>query len=255
MSAVDLTGNLESFSLFGLLQFLSSSHASGSLLIEVKAGVGRLELVDGEMISARFDRVCPASSAKFNYVALDSEEAALALLEFSQGKFEYAQAKHPLELDATRTNISVPALLMEAARIADELERLGEFLPRRESHLSLVDVDHVPMDPLDCSLSTVFATHRRRQCPTSAQSRRTGPSSVPAMTAWEAARQACRYGPATTRSSPTALHSRFRRRRIRKRNSGTSCVSSSASLTTVWRFSALSPDATGGRTIPGYAVS
>jgi hypothetical protein len=47
---------------------------------------------------------------------------------------------------------------MEAARIADELERLGEFLPRRESHLSLVDVDHVPMDPLDCSLSTVFAT-------------------------------------------------------------------------------------------------
>ena len=102
-----LRGRLEQFGLATILTFLDLERRSGELLLVGEAGVGRLWLRHGRVVSARIE-----GSRRVNRAAI------YELLTWERGLFAFTQAN----LAAAVDEIGAPTtlLLVEAARRVDE---------------------------------------------------------------------------------------------------------------------------------------
>jgi hypothetical protein len=139
----DLSGDLSRMPLISVLQFLDLGRQSG--LIVVHCGQGRVHsctLFEGAVIEA--------SSRHLRGV-----EALIAMLELKSGRFVFG-ARVIDSPPATR--IGVSHVIMESARLEDELERLLPFLPDEKTPIALRDPFEIPQDPLACGADTIMAT-------------------------------------------------------------------------------------------------
>ncbi len=149
-----LAGQLTTFSPFELLQYL---------LFSGKAGCLELEHADGRQASCS---VAGGSIAAASCGHLDGSEAVLAFVWWRQGRFKFTPG-------ATRaagaTYGTIEALMMEAVRLADELEGLASRVPPPGVRLSLTGRASVPRDDLGCGLDLVASALRARPGPTRAE--------------------------------------------------------------------------------------
>ncbi len=104
---------LENVSLPTLLQIESLSHTTGVFRIAAAGGVGQLHLRAGELVHAE------SPSA-------EGEEAVLEILGWGEGRFQTLRDE-PTETRTVHT--SLDALLLRAAKEADEAEHAGEPKP------------------------------------------------------------------------------------------------------------------------------
>jgi hypothetical protein len=138
-SRADLAGNIDAFGLFPVLQFLEGARASGMLSVQGKDGAGTLIMVDGKIAGGEFGR-------------LRHQEANIALLCVKRGRFLFESRGMAL---ATIDSTSVTMLLLEVARLEDELEVRAHSLPERDVRVSLLEPTKDQLDPLETGVSRV----------------------------------------------------------------------------------------------------
>jgi hypothetical protein len=138
-SRADLSGNVEAFGLFPVLQFLESARASGMLSVQGKDGSGTLIMVDGKIAGGEFGK-------------LRRHEANIALLCVKRGRFLFESRGMAL---ATIDSDSVTMLLLEVARLEDELELRAQSLPERDVRVSLLEPTKDYADPLETGVAQV----------------------------------------------------------------------------------------------------
>ncbi len=138
----DLAGNLEAVPLAELVQFLNASRRSGVLELQHADGrQARCTIVDGELVDAHEGR-------------LQDREAAISMMHWRSGRFVLRALTDPVPQGSVR--MSVPALVMEVARLEDELERHSADAPAPRAKLQLRDQSRIPDDPLECGARQVF---------------------------------------------------------------------------------------------------
>ena len=119
-----LQGDLASHPLWAVLQYLRQVGKSGSLRVRgsAGAGAGTIELRDGELVGARWQR-------------LRGREALLALLCTEEGSFRLDVAEDQAggapapAARAAAGELSMNELLMRSAWLKDEIEKRRGFLP------------------------------------------------------------------------------------------------------------------------------
>lgn len=137
-------GDLASLSALELLQVLSFTRRSGRVdLTTTDSELATCELAAGKVVAARCGH-------------LDGYEAALELMSWQEGTFEFRHSNRPIEV--SDRGFEVASLTLETARLADELERRGESLPSDEARLVLRADAPLPEDELEVSLAEVRAT-------------------------------------------------------------------------------------------------
>jgi DNA-binding response OmpR family regulator len=125
-SVESLEGNLEEFTLTDVLQTLLVSRKSGFLIVAAPAGLGRLVLSEGHVLSA-------------SYGHRVGREALLGMVSEAHGRFRFvAQVTSGFSRADT---IDLPSSLLEAAWISDELAQRRDKLPAVDSPLSLLRRD------------------------------------------------------------------------------------------------------------------
>lgn len=110
-----LQGDLKNHPLWALLQYLKQVHKSGSLRVRGTSGSGTIELRNGDMLDARWQR-------------LRGDEALLALLCTDEGSFRFDTVDTPAD-SAGGEELSMNELLMRAAWLKDEIEKRRQFIP------------------------------------------------------------------------------------------------------------------------------
>jgi DNA-binding response OmpR family regulator len=112
-----LQGDLKNHPLWALLQYLRQVHKSGSLRVRDAAGSGTIEMRNGELLAARWQK-------------LRGNEALLALLCTEEGSFRFdtAEGEAPAP-PAGGEELPMNELLMRAAWLKDEIEKRRELLP------------------------------------------------------------------------------------------------------------------------------
>jgi len=126
----DLQGQLSAYSVEELCQGFEQYNKTGYLGVSGKGGSGTLEVVDGQLVSARFG-------------PLVGELAMESMLELDEGIFHF-QSKERLEVPAGVEPMVISSLMMNAAWLEDELHIRKKILPGREDHLRLL-IDEPPI--------------------------------------------------------------------------------------------------------------
>lgn len=116
-----LNGELESHSLFELIAYLEHIRESGVLLVRGRGGSGRVHLQHGLVVAARWEH-------------LQGEEAVLAILGLKEGRFRLVVGAGEPD-GSEESGFAAARLLLEAARIEDELARHSAHLPKTGSPL------------------------------------------------------------------------------------------------------------------------
>lgn len=121
-----LQGDLDSHPIWELVQYLQAAKTTGDLTLRSDNVSGRIRLADGRILSARWSEI-------------DGRQALLTIFGLKRGRFQ-------LVTDATDDAVSgepLPAneVMMEAAWIEDELEKLRDFLPVSGTPLHAVDAE------------------------------------------------------------------------------------------------------------------
>ena len=115
-SGRSMTGSIEDIPLMDVLQWLATSRKTGVLNVREPSGgrVGSLHLRDGVVF---FAQISGGSS-------LHPEKAMMRMLGWARGNFELDSTKEVEESDV-QIQMSLEHMLMEAARIEDELSNLA----------------------------------------------------------------------------------------------------------------------------------
>lgn len=141
-STYDLAGSLDAISLPELVQFLNATRRTGMLELHSADGRdARCALIDGDLVGAQLGQ-------------LRDREALIALMHWRAGRFTLS-AYDPPSIGVGQ-RVSVPALVMEVARLEDELERHSADAPAPHAKLTLRDSHTPPEDPLECGARQVF---------------------------------------------------------------------------------------------------
>jgi hypothetical protein len=144
---VDLAGRLETIPFTELLQFLDQTRRRGLITLVASSGeLAHCALTDGGLVQARVGH-------------LHGAEAALAMLSWHGGRFEFVEDR---DIPSREPPLAVIPLVMEAARLEDELERHLPRGPTEHTKLVLVDPNGRPDDPLDTGVGEVFDEIVRR---------------------------------------------------------------------------------------------
>lgn len=135
-----LRGRLDEFSPFDILQVLLFLRRSGRLEFRRPDGLeAECALRDGRVVEAECGH-------------LTGCEALLTLLWWVSGEFRF-DSKATV---ATSVALGTEALMMDAVRLADEIELRAAWLPRSELPLRLEGGAALPEDPFGCGLGQVF---------------------------------------------------------------------------------------------------
>ncbi len=119
-------GSLEELHLPDVIQLVAASSKTGAFLLEKGEQVGRIWLVDGQMVHSSFED-------------LEGNEAVFALATWTKGHFQFLPGEESPKRTITFSNTN---LLMEAARRLDEWKVLAKKIPS----LDLIPAFHPP-DP------------------------------------------------------------------------------------------------------------
>lgn len=143
----DLAGKLEIIPVGELFQFLDQTRRKGLLTLVGPAGEqAHVSFVTGGLLHARHGH-------------LRDREAVIAMLGWRKGRFELTGAgpwAGDAEPAAKEAPCGVLSLVMETARLEDELERLIGSAPGPETKLWVRDHAALPADPLDTGAQAVF---------------------------------------------------------------------------------------------------
>lgn len=112
-----MSGSLEDIPLTDVLQWLATSRKSGVLRVK-GAREGRLTLVSGLVYAAELEGLTISSP----------QRALLNMMGWTQGMFELNSAEGSEDSD-NQDPISLEHVLMESARVQDEMSKLGESSP------------------------------------------------------------------------------------------------------------------------------
>ncbi len=108
----DLSGRIEVFSLYEVMEMLSSGRKSGQLRVVTPIAEGRCTVNRGSLVSA-------------NILRLSDGEAMIEMLSTHAGIFFFASAP---ATDA-KGGLDLTSLLMETVRLEDEFERNSSYFP------------------------------------------------------------------------------------------------------------------------------
>jgi pSer/pThr/pTyr-binding forkhead associated (FHA) protein len=122
-----MSGTIDEIPLPDLMQLLSTSRKSGVLTVRSPEGVGKLFLRKGQLVYASID----------DRTDLPPRKSLFRLLTWTQGTFELEPAPTEEQTFPSEMEESTEGLLMEGMRQLDELRRLEETLPARNSVLGL----------------------------------------------------------------------------------------------------------------------
>ncbi len=141
VSGRSMTGSIEEIPLMDVLQWLATSRKTGTLKVREPDGgrVGALHLRDGQVFYATI------SSSK----NLHPEKALMRMLAWSKGSFELENTT--LDDVDTEIHMSLEHMLMEAARIEDELKNMSRRskLPKPDDNVVIVSPGPVRWKELD----------------------------------------------------------------------------------------------------------
>ncbi|MBL4688437.1 MAG: DUF4388 domain-containing protein [Nannocystaceae bacterium] len=115
VSGRSMTGSIEEIPLMDVLQWLATSRKTGTLLVKEPDGgrVGSLYLRDGKVFYAAIS----------NSKSLFPEKALMRMLAWTRGSFELESTT--IDDVESEISMSLEHMLMEAARIEDELKNLA----------------------------------------------------------------------------------------------------------------------------------
>ena len=117
----ELRGDIAQVALYDLLQVFAVNRRTGRLWVDGAAATGEVWVRTGRIVDASYGGVL-------------GEKALYRILSITRGKFVFFPN---LEPDRERIDAGTDLLLMEAARQADEMERLREDLPDMAALVSL----------------------------------------------------------------------------------------------------------------------
>ncbi len=144
-----IVGELRFLPPFELLPILTDLRKVGSL---------RLVRSDGLTAACRVARGAIASAEAGH---LTGREAIFTFLWWNQGRFAF-EAGNAEAADEEGEAIHVPEIMMDAVRLADEIERRKEAIPPREQRLVLAPDAGLDRDEFDCGLPLVFEALRQQ---------------------------------------------------------------------------------------------
>jgi hypothetical protein len=124
-TARPMSGTIEEIPLPDLLQLLSTSRKSGVLTIRSEAGLGRIYLRKGQIYYASID----------DNFAIKPQKAIYRMLTWTHGTFELEPPDERQVMEEIQE--STEALLMEGVRQLDEVRRIEDNLPPRDSRLAV----------------------------------------------------------------------------------------------------------------------
>ena len=146
-----ISGRLDSFPSFEILQVVSDLRKRGELRMQNEDGRGARCVVASGVV---FEASCGH---------LAGVEALVAMSWWDRGTFELL----PIGPDPPAgSGLRLPEVLMDAVRIADEIERRNEHLPSRDVPLTLVPGAAPPEDGFDCDLPAIFSHLERNPATT-----------------------------------------------------------------------------------------
>jgi DNA-binding response OmpR family regulator len=116
MAASVLKGDLASYPLWELIQYLTQAQKSGELLLRDSYGSGRICLHEGHVSSAGWEQ-------------LQGDEALLAVLGMKSGSFRFVAGSGPATGETPAEVSELDKALMHAAWLEDELEHRRRHLP------------------------------------------------------------------------------------------------------------------------------
>lgn len=145
-----LQGDLATHPLWAVLQYLRQVSKTGHLRVRGAAGSGTIGLRDGELVAARWQ-------------GLRGSEALLTLLSVEAGSFRF-DASEPDEMPARAAeDLSLHALLMQAAWLKDELDKRRQHLPAAgEPLMALTESLPASEDFADLPLQRVLSRIHRQ---------------------------------------------------------------------------------------------
>ena len=136
----DLSGRIESFSLYEVFEMLSSGRKSGQLKVVTPYAEGRCAVNRGALISASILR-------------LSDGEAVIEMLSTHAGTFSFASAP----ATEAKGGLDLTSLSMETVRLEDEFERNSSSFPDEGTRLGLSSRGiRVVTDDLSCGAPQVL---------------------------------------------------------------------------------------------------
>ncbi len=122
-----IAGTLKEMSPIDIIQFLSNSKKSGVLTLVSSQNTGKIYLRDGQVVYAEIEK----------NPAVHPERILIRMLAWNDGTFSFGPPEDrvfPTEIKSGAEN-----LLMEGARVIDELARLQAELPDRNARLDVLE--------------------------------------------------------------------------------------------------------------------
>lgn len=149
-----LQGDLATFPLWAVLQYLRQVRKGGRLRVRSNQGNGSIFLRNGEMIAARFQN------------ELTGPEALLALSAIEEGRFRLElEVEDAPELGAPLQDLRLHETLLRAAWLKDEIGKRRGFLPATGEGLRPGELDRAPLDPAYGNLPFARILERLRETP------------------------------------------------------------------------------------------
>ncbi|MEM6992798.1 MAG: DUF4388 domain-containing protein [Myxococcota bacterium] len=130
VSGRSMTGSIEEIPLMDVLQWLATSRKTGTLKVKEPDGgrIGSLHLRDGQVFYATIS----------SSTSLHPEKALMRMLAWTRGSFELENTA--IDEVETEIHMSLEHMLMEAARIEDEMKNLARrnTLPAPDAPVTFV---------------------------------------------------------------------------------------------------------------------
>jgi len=136
----DLSGRIEVFSLYEVMEMLSSARKSGQLKVVTPYAEGKCMVNRGSLVSASILR-------------LSDSEAVIEMLSTHAGAFFFSSTP-PTDV---KGGLDLTSLLMETVRLKDEFERNASYFPEETTRLGLSSRGvRVVTDDLSCGAPHVL---------------------------------------------------------------------------------------------------
>jgi hypothetical protein len=134
--ARSMAGTIDEIPLPDLMQLLSTSKKSGVLEVQTDADFGRIYMRKGQVYYATIN----------DSFEINPRKAALRMLAWTSGAFELQPPDDKEFLDELQD--STEGLLMETMRQLDEINRLDDEIPKRDTALKVVKPLETPLRDL-----------------------------------------------------------------------------------------------------------
>ncbi len=119
-SQLAFTGNLKEVALYEVLQLFELTRKRGVLHIDNSRGIGGISFADGTIMDAFWNKT-------------SGEDALVEMFSFKEGNFRF----EPKDVSAGSIMKPLSFILMETARLMDELMNVDEYIPEQQSGLAL----------------------------------------------------------------------------------------------------------------------